>query len=166
MKIEGEKVRQTKTEKRMQKMQKEWREEEKRIRERREEESDERFEGEGNIGVGNGGGKKKGKKRKAGVVEEGDDDWAALATKRSLPATAEAAAPAGNGGLVGLHDVVLAPPKLSKVREMFRESGSTRVGGAGGLKRQGELSEARMKVVDGYRALMRERRGNEEVVVS
>lgn len=90
-------------------------------------------------------------KRKGGDMENGEEEgdiWAGIKVKRIEVVD-------GPGGLVGLHDVVQAPPKLvkGKVKE---NTGLGKEGG--GLKRKGELSEARMGVVEGYRALMRERR--------
>lgn len=133
--------RQTKTERRMQRMQREWRVEEERRRGKQEEEEEESDAG------GRGKGGKKGGKRKEEEEEEGDL-WAGIAAK---PLQRE------GGGLVGLHDVVLAPPKLKKVtREGFRVGGGGK--GAGlGLKRQVELGDARRRVVEGYRALMKQR---------
>lgn len=148
----------------MKKMQREWREEERRIKEAREDASDEESDG-GIAEVAKGG--KKSKKRKGGAITEDDDDWAAITSKRLSTSTMQASASSRDNGLVGIHDVVLAPPKLAKVREKMKAPGGTGVQGAvGGLKRQGELSEARMKVVEGYRVLMRERRSDEGAVVS
>jgi hypothetical protein len=164
VKFEGEKPRQTKMEKKMQRMQREWREEERRRKEAREEESDEEFDGDrgGVVGAGTVGTKKGKKRRQGDFVDEGDDDWAAITSKRTFSTTASITntpvSSFGIKGLVGLHDVVLAPPKLVRVREKMKAPGG--VGpGTGGLKRQGELSEARARIVDGYRALMKERRG-------
>lgn len=145
----------------MQRMQREWREEEQRRKDARKEESDEEFDGDtgDEVRVGRVG-NKKGKKRKpGGLVAEGDDDWAAITSKRTSSTTTTHSPISSSGfkGLVGLHDVVLAPPKLLHVREKMKAPSG--VGpGTGGLKRQGELSEARARVVDGYRALMKERR--------
>lgn len=146
----------------MQRMQREWREEERRRQEAREAESDEEFDGDGVVGAGTVGTKKGKKTRHGDYVDEGDDDWAAITSKRTLTTTTTTNTDTpkssfGIKGLVGLHDVVLAPPKLVRVREKMKAFGG--VGsGTGGLKRQGELSEARARVVDGYRALMKERR--------
>ena len=152
--------RQTKTEKKMQKMYKEWREEDKRRKETREAEDDEGLEGEGNEGLLaiKKNGKRKGGKRKRGRGESGDtadadddegDPWAHTKVKGSDDR--------GSGnGLVGLHDVVLAPPKLSKVPKY---PGGSNIGkGVLGLKRQAELLEARKTVVADYRQMMSEAR--------
>ena len=90
-------------------------------------------------------------KRGAGEGEEGDI-WAGIKAKRIEVVDAQ-------GGLVGLHNVVQAPPKLLKGKMKEKENSSFGKKSAGGMKRVGELSEARKGVVEGYRALMRERRG-------
>ena len=59
-----------------------------------------------------------------------------------------------------MHDVVLAPPKLGKGprRRRRRERFGFKAGhgdGVVGLKRRAELSEARERVVERYRALMK-----------
>ncbi|KAI4112067.1 MAG: hypothetical protein LQ339_000074 [Xanthoria mediterranea] len=85
----------------------------------------------------------------------GLDPWAVVAANRKREQEAKEKGE-GKGGLVGLHDVVLAPPKFTKaptkkvhVADVVRK---------GGLKRQVELSEARISVMEGYRRMMRERR--------
>ena len=95
---------------------------------------------------------KKGKRKGGGAQEreEEGDIWAGIKAKQ-LNITN------GQGGLVGLHDVVQAPPKLPKIKEK-NSSDLGNIGKDGGLKRAGELNEARRGVVEGYRALMRERR--------
>ena len=143
----------SKTERKMQKMQKEWREEDRRLKERRVEEGKEGgglvdesgVEEMGVEGMEGNGKLKKGKKRKRRRDLE-EDPWAGVGSKRVEEAGAGA-------GLVGLHDVVQAPPRFTKThRDAFGK-------GEGGLKKKVELSEARIGVVEGYRALMRERRG-------
>ena len=155
--------RQTRTERKMQKMQKEWREEDRRRKVKLEE------EGVGNIDEdgmdelvkttttwkGNSG-KKKTKRSGHGEDIDDDDPWAHLAVKRREENDAGIASGSG-AGLVGLHDVVLAPPRISRVprtKENLNIHKSER-----GLKRQQELSEARMTVIEGYRQMMREKRG-------
>ena len=71
------------------------------------------------------------------------------------------------GGLVGLHDVVQAPPKLNLNPNLKPKSNPNLKSGLGlglGLRRQGELLDARKRVVQGYRAMMKARReaGGEE----
>lgn len=169
--VEGLRERQTKTERKMQRMQKEWREGDRRRKERMRE-VEEEGEGEDDEGAGGVGGGGKGKKRKKkegkgrkrvgeGDNDDGDDDdddedpWAVVAANRKREQEAKEKGE-GKGGLVGLHDVVLAPPKFTKaptkkvdVADVVRK---------GGLKRQVELSEARISVIEGYRRMMRERR--------
>ncbi len=169
--VEGLRERQTKTEKRMQKMQAEWREVEARRKEKLAEEEDEAMEGD-EVGIMNGGGlrasKKKGKakhKSRNGLATSagneaanGDDDpWAPVAAKRMEKSNTSAS----SGGLVGLHDVVLAPPKLSKVPRENLKAANAPTKPTMGLKRQEELGEARRKVIEGYRRMMSERRGEQ-----
>lgn len=111
------------------------------------EEADGDESGDVDVGGGKMGRKKRGKER--GTEEEGDV-WAGIGGKALREEGGR------GGGLVGLHDVVSAPPKFRGV------GGGGKVGGVGkgkgvGLKRQGELGEAKRRVVEGYRALMRER---------
>ncbi|MCJ1300286.1 hypothetical protein MMC08_003082 [Hypocenomyce scalaris] len=164
-KVEGIKERKSKMEKRMQRMQAEWREVETRRKEREEEMSDEDLVEESDGGDKTAGGapgkgkasKKKGKRRKSGDDESDDDPWAAIAAKRNEDVVGK--------GLVGLHDVVQAPPQFSKTpREKFkvRNGAGVRVGDVPGkaksLRRREELGEARRRVVEDYRRLMGERR--------
>lgn len=159
--------RQTKTERKMQKMQKEWREEDRRRKEKLEEEGDEGEDDEGLgelLKVATQKKRKNGKKKRerSGHGEDIDDDedpWAHIAAKR--PEENDAKPASGSGpGLVGLHDVVLAPPRFSRVPK-GKENMSIKKG-VGGLKRQQELAEARMTVVERYRQKMREKRGEAE----
>ncbi|KAK4553849.1 hypothetical protein LTR86_009024 [Recurvomyces mirabilis] len=143
--IEGMKDRQTKTEKRLQKMYAEWRKDEARIKEKEEErqEEEEEQEEERRVVFGedyDGGGN--GRRRKvvgevSGATGGGggneDDPWAVLKKKRKV---AEAAAEAEakeqeqvaaqqhvrkKKGLKGVHDVVLAPPTLKVIpKEKFK----------------------------------------------
>ena len=162
---EGGQGRQTKTERKMQKMQKEWREEDRRRKEKLEEKGDEDVDEAGLDGLVKAAtkGKRKGGKKKRrgnnqdGEIDDDDDPWAHIAAKRLEENDAKAAAGSGSG-LVGLHDVVLAPPRFKVPNGKGTLSFKY---GAGGLKRQQELSEARMTVVDGYRQMMREKRREE-----
>lgn len=155
---------QTKTERKMQKMQKEWREEDRRRKEKLEEEGNEDVDEHGldeSMRTATKGKRKGGKKKRkrSGHGEERDDDddpWAHIAAKRLEGNDAKTASGSG-AGLVGLHDVVLAPPRFSRVPKGKEDFGIKE--GVGGLKRQQELSEARMTVVEGYRQMMREKRG-------
>ena len=147
----------------MQRMQKEWREEEKRRKEKMEEDEEEL---EGNINeedallpVSKSKTKKgkKGKRMKNASAEDSEEEhdiWASIKAKPINIIDPQR-------GLVGLHNVVQAPPKLLKGKIKEKEKQNYGVGkksAAGGMKRIGELSEVRKGVVEGYRALMRERR--------
>ena len=156
-----DRARKTKTEKKMQKMQREWREEERRRKEKLEEQADEARVDEDGIEdmlKTERKHKRKGGKRKQGddgmIPEDDDDPWAHIKAKRLAESDEK-----GGSGLVGLHDVVLAPPKFSRMRE---NKENEKVGVGGGLKRQAELSEARQRVIDGYRQMMKEKRTQSE----
>ena len=139
----GAGARQTKMERRMQRMQKEWRETDRRLKERAKEVDDDVEEDEedgGDVGLKMG---RKGKKKRG---EREEDPWAEIARKRKEAEETK--------GLVGLHDVVTAPPKFAKVNR----SGEKIKVGKGGLRREGELMEARRSVVEGYRQMMKEKR--------
>ncbi|KAL8859950.1 MAG: hypothetical protein Q9178_003498 [Gyalolechia marmorata] len=165
--VGGLKERQTKTERKMQRMQKEWREEAARRKAKLqevEEEAEDEEAGDGtrvNVGVVGNGKRKKGKRRKnkgesGGEGSDYDEDpWAVVAANRKREQE-EKEKGQQTGGLVGLHDVVKAPPKFTKLptkRVVFSD-----VVKKGGLKRQVELDEARISVVEGYRRMMKERR--------
>ena len=156
--------RQTRTERKMQKMQREWREEDRRRKEKLEDEAGEDVY-ENDLGASletatKLKSKSSKKKRKrgghSGDTDNDDDPWAHLAAKRLQEDETKTAAGSGPG-LVGLHDVVLAPPRFAKGKKGKGNLGLNR--GVGGLKRQQELSEARITVVEGYRQMMREKRG-------
>ena len=164
---EAGRERQTKTERKMQKVQKEWREEDRKRKEKlkEEEEEDENVDEGGQTETlktatnrKNKGGKRKRNRGRYGEdIDDDDDPWAYLAAKRLEENDAKTAFGSGEG-LVGLHNVVLAPPRFSRVPKE-KENLSLKKG-VGGLKRQQELSEARMTVVEGYRQMMRmEKRG-------
>lgn len=162
----GLKVGRTKTERKMHRMYDEWRLEEAKIQDRRleaqelaeEEESDE----DGQVGwkrdmpvQESGKGKKKkgkkGRRKVAGEIDDGEaDPWAAIARER--------------GGKVGLNDIVQAPPVFTKIpKEKFKISKGVKVevsdvpNASGSLRRREELGEVRKSVVEGYRAMMKER---------
>ena len=137
----------------MQRMQREWREEEKRRRERRVDDMEENMD-EDRVDAGLEGAKKtkgKGRKRKRvdGKSDGNEDPWAHVEAKKI--------GDVGSGvGLIGLHDVVLAPPKLSRLSIRKDVVNSTR---DGGLKRQGELKDARNNVIEKYRQMTTDKRG-------
>lgn len=166
--------RQTKLEKRMQKMYAEWREAEAKRKEKLAEEDDELEMEKDEVGRERGKlpastktKKVKGKRRKGLVMIDGneapddDDLWSHIAAMRKENTVASASP----GGLVGLHDVVLAPPKLSRLpKEKMRDKtgqNAPKKAAIIGLKRQEELGEARRQVVEGYRRMMSERRGEQ-----
>ncbi|KAL8823909.1 MAG: hypothetical protein Q9191_005456 [Dirinaria sp. TL-2023a] len=165
--IKGAVERQTKTERKMQRMVREWRAEEEKRRQRRQEavEEQEDYESENEDGHAEAAnGKKKGKKRRIRKGASDEDIWAHIAPKHSS-ADRDGGKEVG-AGLVGLHDVVEAPPRFAKApREKFRVSfeGGPKKGGIG-LKRQAELGEARREVIGAYRALMKEKGRTEKSV--
>lgn len=158
---EAEKEKKTKTERKMQKMQNEWREEERRRREKLEQKRDEAGVDEGGIDDLLRVAKKTKRKGAKGtvngvdVMDDEEDPWAHIKAKR-IQGDEERDVDGSRGGLVGLHDVVLAPPKLSK---LAREKAYSVFGkGTNGLKRQVELTEARESIVEGYRQMMKDKR--------
>ncbi|KXT14021.1 hypothetical protein AC579_10032 [Pseudocercospora musae] len=158
--VEGEKQRQTKTEKRLHRMYAEWREQDAKRKEKEEEFKEEQEERDEELQTEYGGqsirlepeGKKA--KRKRMLTEAGDkeDPWAVLKTKREAPK--------------GLHDVVQAPPELKVVpKEKFKVRDGAKIevanvpGKSGSLKRREELGEARKEVIERYRAMMKGKGG-------
>ncbi|KAF2165165.1 hypothetical protein M409DRAFT_67437 [Zasmidium cellare ATCC 36951] len=156
---DGQKERQTKTEKRLHKMYAEWREEEARRKEKLEELQEQQEEQDEEKTAEYGGqdihlpssSRQSKKKRMVGEIDDDDDDpWAVLKTKREAPK--------------GLHDVVQAPPTMNVVpKEKFKVRNGAKVSvanvpGASGmksLKQREELSEARKDVIERYRAMMK-----------
>ncbi|KAI9671495.1 MAG: hypothetical protein M1817_003546 [Caeruleum heppii] len=153
----GVKTRQTKLEKRMQRMQGEWREVDKKKREERETLDEERETADLEHGVlpanlRQTSKRKKGKPRTGGADSDDGDIWGAIAAAR-------------NEAPRRLHDVVQAPPQLTKVpRQRFRvrEGAMVNVADvpktAGSLRKREELEGARMTVVEQYRELMERKR--------
>ena len=151
-KLLGIKERQTKLEKKMKRMQEEWRNDERRIREKREEEiEDEDTDGWLSPGPYSGGRvtrKKKGKGRSASNAQDEEDIWDPVRLARNeAPRT--------------LHDVVKAPPKFLTVpKNSFRTANGARVNigevpkAAGSLRRREQLGLARREVLDSYRKIM------------
>lgn len=167
---------QTRLERKMQRMQEEWRREEERRRARREEELEE-LEDDAAVADGAllpdsgagpskkrksaGGKKKKGKNRTngSGADPDGDneddegDPWERVRIARNEPPRR-------------LHDVVQAPPKLTAVpKPVFKVANGAAVGvldvprTAGSLRKREELGLARRDIVERYRTIMEERRG-------
>ncbi|KAL4817349.1 hypothetical protein BDW67DRAFT_160317 [Aspergillus spinulosporus] len=148
-------TRTTKHEKRLKRLQAQWREEEARIKEReaaereeREEEMEEQLqlwkEWEAEAG------KKKKRKRKGVDDDDGPDPWAKLKKKRAA---------------VNPFEVAQEPPQLKKPREVFKVRGGAKVDVAnvpssvGSLRRREELASERRNIVEEYRRLMAEKRG-------
>ncbi|KAI4230568.1 MAG: hypothetical protein LQ352_008437, partial [Teloschistes flavicans] len=109
----------------------------------------------GGMGGSGGGGSEV---NKGGESEDEEDPWAVVARnrKREMEERERVGGAGGGGGLVGLHDVVQAPPKFSKLPKK-QKTDVTDMVKKGGLKRTVELSEARKAVIEGYRAMMREK---------
>ena len=155
--LPGLKKPRTKLERKMQRMYKEWREVDAKRKEKALEDKEAAEDEDTELGARPIIHRKSNKGRK----DKGSDDedpWAAIAQKRQT----------GNStaGLVGLHDVVKAPPQFLKApRAKFRVLDGVGVdvldvpGKAGSLRRREELGRARRSVVEGYRAMMKERKG-------
>jgi hypothetical protein len=159
-KVPGLKERTTKHNKRLGRMQNEWRETERRRKEKLEEEMDE-LEDEREEqdllwnGVGSKASKKKKKQKKSRVGGHGGDDdddedpWKALEKSRA------------EAKQRNLQDVVQAPPQLKKVKSKFKEVGGgvgvdvrNVPGSVGSLRKREEMGEARRRVIEGYRKRM------------
>ena len=150
------KPRKTKLEKKMHKMQQAWREETKARKEKILMEGEDR-EGavdESNIeelGVDEGETKSGSRTKRHGNHERAEDLWRDVKAKKREKAEGREK----QRGLVGLHDVVQAPPRFKKRAATNDESVKVK---HGGLKKQRELSDARKSVIEGYRAMMKQRR--------
>ena len=164
--LPGVKGPQTKTEKRMQRMQKQWREAEARRKDKLEEDLEEAEDDDkaitSMVTFPLTKKTKRGKKRKEGADDD-NDLWAEIGKARNADSTST--------GLVGLHDVVQAPPQFKRVpKEKFRVMNGAKIdvlhvpSAAGSLRRREELGQARQSVVEGYREMMKARR--ETVTVS
>ncbi len=139
----GLKERQTRTERKMQKMQADWRKDEARRKEKEEEAQDvaeeedaENFTAATAVGS---------RKRRRSSLD--DDPWAGLKATREQPK--------------GLHDVVQAPPNFRSIpKEKFKVTNGATVnvanipGTAGSLRRREELGDTRQSIIDSYRQLM------------
>ncbi|MCJ1247768.1 hypothetical protein MMC30_004983 [Trapelia coarctata] len=156
--LPGVKKQRTKTEKKMHRIYAEWREVEAKRKEALEEAKEEAEDQDPEFN----GTSVPTKKSKKGIKGKGadssdEDPWAAVGRNRQ--------AGGSSGGLVGLHDVVQAPPQLKAPKAKFRVLDGAKVdvldvpSKAGSLRRREELGEARRSVVEGYRAMMRERKG-------
>ena len=171
VKLDGVKRQRTRIEKKITRMQDEWREREKRYREKQAE-ADEDAEIEAILNGEEGAEakhiladreqtttskRKKGKKgkRRKGSDDSDDDPWAVVTKARK-------AAEQGSTGLIGVHDVVQEPPRFAaqpkekfKVKEGAVVDVSNIPGAAGSLRRREELSDARRNVLQSYKASAR-----------
>lgn len=156
--------RRTKHEKRLLRLQKQWREEEERIREREAAEREEReaemeeelelwkkWEAERRGSKARKKNKNKKNKDGAGAVDDDADPWAKLKNRDPVVKA-------------NPFDVVQAPPQLTKPREVFKVRGGAGVdvanvpAAAGSLRRREELAGERRNIVEEYRRLMSEKR--------
>ncbi|KAI9828799.1 MAG: hypothetical protein M1832_001904 [Thelocarpon impressellum] len=139
----GVKVKHTKHTKRLQRMQAQWREEEKKRKEAIEVEE---LDDEGD-GVGFPTTETKAKKDKKKRKQQDAPPPTKATTSR---------------GIVGLHDVVQAPPSLTVPRAILKASNPLTVPdvprAAGSLRKREELGRARRDVLSAYRARMEGRR--------
>ena len=153
--LKADGTKQTRMEKKMQKMQKEWREAKKRrdetMQDANEEQDDESpgeiSKGKGTKGTNSGNPLRKSTKRHRHLDDDDDEDpWAELNARKlaSIPSIHPTNL---DRGLVGLHDVVVAPPKLSAPRKIFRDTTKDIPKAAGSLRRREELAKARMAVL-------------------
>ncbi|MCJ1478895.1 hypothetical protein MMC13_007579 [Lambiella insularis] len=153
----------TKMERKMHRMYKEWREVEAKRKEKAEEEKEENEEKSLEFGeIRQSSHRSKSARKRKQKSSDEEDPWAAVRRDREARARGENGT---TGGLVGLHDVVQAPPQLLKVpKEKIRVMNGAKAdvldvpGSAGSLRRREELGLARRSVVAGYRQLMEERR--------
>ncbi|MCJ1431344.1 hypothetical protein MMC27_000695 [Xylographa pallens] len=163
--LPGVKNPRTKMERKMQRMYKEWREVEAKRKEQAEEEraeiEDEELEDESSSRL-RGAVAKGGKRKSKALGSDDEDPWAAVGRNRDVQSRNSKGA---IRGLVGLHDVVQAPPHFSKVpKEKFKVMDRAKIdvldvpASAGSLRRREELGQARRSVVEGYRQMMRERK--------
>ena len=162
--IAGTKDRTTRLEKRITRLQEEWRKDEERLVEKEEEErelaEDEEEDRAAEYGqdyreVMMQSGKKGKRKRMIGEQPEKEGDpWAVLKTKREEPK--------------GLHDVAQAPPQFKAIpKEKFkmRNGATAKVAdvpsAAGSLRRREELGEERKNIIARYRELMSSKRSSD-----
>ena len=151
--VAGLKPNQTRLERKMQKMQREWRKEEERIQAKRIEQWEDRDDDDHDADLAGPEkfkkpGRRKGKRRRVsrGATEDDHDDpWEVVRLARGEPRRS-------------LHDVVQAPPKFT--HRTFRVTDGARIEvknipkTAGSLRRREELGLARESVVEGYRRMM------------
>jgi hypothetical protein len=147
--VDGVKERQTKHEKKLQKLVNGWKEEEARRVEKAAGDrdiADEDIEEEKTIWEDRNAELTRGKK---GKRQEDDDPWAALKGKREEPK--------------GINDIVQAPPQFTTIpKNKFKVQDGAKVENvpvaSGSLKRREELGETRLGLIERYREMMREKR--------
>jgi len=159
-KVEGMKERRTKHERKLRKLQDQWRVDEARIREKEEEEkeqADEEWE-EKLAGMDkeardllltiNANGRKSKKGKKSKLIGEVDDDegdpWAVLKTRREKPK--------------GVFDVADAPPQFRRAPKTLLKSGDGVPKSAGSLRRREQLNDTRSEIIVRYREMMAAKR--------
>lgn len=146
----GLKARRTKHERRLQRMQNEWREEDRRRKEKEAELRDEMEDNDGYDIESQWQTVKKGRRR--GTRE--DDPWRAIKASRGDTQKS-------------LQDVVQAPPQLANPKEKPKLYAGAKVdvagipGRAGSLRKREELASARKSIVEQYRQIMANRGGND-----
>lgn len=145
---------QTRMEKRLQKMQKEWREVDARWRKKLADAREDANEAEDLTGSMALNPRQIKKKSRKGNNGDDEDPWVVVGNSRKEHTS----------GLVGLHDVVQAPPQLKAPKEKFKVLNGTKVNVAnipsasGSLHRREALGEARETIVEKYRELMAAKR--------
>jgi hypothetical protein len=161
-KVEGINERLTKHDKRLRRMQAQWREDDIKIREKEDEQKElaedqweEKVSGldkeAQDLMLTLKEGRKRNKKRKGkilGEVDDGEDDpWAVLNSKRNAPQ--------------GVFDVAKAPPRFEKKpREVFKDRSVKDVPkAAGSLRRRENMGATRAEIIQSYRDIMAAKRG-------
>ncbi|KAI9709553.1 MAG: hypothetical protein M1820_003313 [Bogoriella megaspora] len=154
----GIRGRQTKKEKKMQKIYADWRRQDAVRREKEEEAREVAEEEEEDLQASTGGevfpaARKGHKGKRRHIVEADDDPWEVLKERRDQPR--------------GLNDIVQAPPQLKNIpREKFKIKQGARVevanvpNAAGSLRRREELGETRKSVIEQYRQMMNTKRAS------
>ena len=156
-------TKQTRMEKKMQKMQQAWREAKKRREEAlqdEDEDSDDKSLGSSRaqnivkVGATQAKRTKSSRKRRRRADEsDNEDPWAELNARKRASVHAVSSTDISKG-LVGLHDVVVAPPKLCAPRAVFGDMKDIPKG-TGSLRRREELSKARAAVLNAIKTKAR-----------
>ena len=152
--LPGIKRQQTKLERKIQRMQEEWRKNDARRKEKLKEAEEDMEDQAEKHGLSTRTLSLSKRKRKGNTSYESDDEdpWASIAKARQGQDTK---------GLVGLHDVVEAPPVFTRIpKERLKAKNVARAnvldipGAAGSLRRREELSYVRKSTVEAYREMM------------